>query len=155
MLHILSTAGRAGIRAVVAGLIVFAAGLAAAPTLNKLALLGVSLAVAFFAAAFRVIQAYIPQIALAAHLGHPYGDWLDAFLQGFIGTLIVTLPGILGAPNLSTAGSLVVSLILGAFAAGARAVQGLLTKGESPAPNTGIHEPPNHYSYALGPPAAK
>jgi hypothetical protein len=152
VLHVLSTAGRAGIRAVVAAIIVYAAGIAAAPSLDKLLLFGVALLVAFFAAALRVIQAYLPGLSLAKYLGHPYGDWADSFLQGFVAALIVGLPGIAGAPNLSAAGGLVVALILGAFTAGARAAQGLLTRGESPAPATGIAEPPNHYSYALGAP---
>lgn len=149
MLHVLSTAGRAGIRAVVAAVIVYAAGIAAAPSLDKLALFGVALLVAFFAAALRVIQAYLPALSLARYLGHPYGDWADAFLQAFIAALIVGLPGIAGAPNLSTAGALVVALILGALTTAARVVQGLLTVGEMPAPASGLHDPPNHYSYAL------
>jgi hypothetical protein len=152
VLHVLSTAGRAFLRALVASIITYAVGIAAAPSLNKLALFGVAALVGAFAAGLRVIQAYLPGLALAKYLGHPYGDWADSFLQGFVAALIVALPGIAGAPNLSTAGSLAVAVILGALTAGARAVQGVLTVGEHPAPAVGLAEPPNHYSYALSPP---
>ena len=142
MRELLSAAGRGFLRAFVAGLLVYGPGISQAPSLHAAYLLGVAALIAAFAAGLRAIQAYVPQVAAATHLGKPYGDWVDSFAQGFIASLIVTLPGITDAPDFSTGRALLVGAILGAVNAGIRAVQGTLTTGEHPSPGTGVNAPP-------------
>lgn len=153
MTALLSAAGRSFLRAFFAALLVFAVGILAAPNLNKMYLLGVAALLGAFAAGIRAVTAYVPKLSLVAYLGHPYGDWGDSFLHAFLASLIVTLPGVLGAPDLHTARALAVAAIVGAFNAGARALQGLFTPGERPAPATGIAPPPNSYTYTHPAPA--
>lgn len=148
MLSLLSAAARAFLRAFFAALLIFAVGLMAAPNLDRIYLLGVSALLGAAAAGFRAVQAYVPKLSLVAYLGHPYGDWGDSFVQAFVASLLVTLIGILGAPDLNTARALAVAGIIGALNAGVRALQGVLTVGESPGPAVGIAEPPLAYTYA-------
>jgi hypothetical protein len=140
MRSLLSAAGRAFVRAFLAALIVYAYGVLAAPSLSRIYLVGVSALLGSFAAGIRALQQFVPQLTLAHWLGKPYGDWADSFLQGVLGSLFVTLPGVLGAPDLNTAKALLVSAVTGAFTAGIRALQGFFTKGESPKPASGIPE---------------
>jgi len=141
--EVLSAAGRAFLRAFVASLLVYGVGVLAAPDLSHAYLVGVAALVGSFAAGLRALQAYFPKLSLAAYLGHPFGDWAESFLQGFVGSLIVTLPGIAGAPNFHTAKAFLVAAIVGAFNAGVRAVQGFATTGEHPSPGAGVNPPPN------------
>ena len=148
MLSLLSAAGRSFLRAFVASILVLAPGVLSAPNLNKAYLLGVAALCASVAAAIRAIQAYVPEVSVVHYLGHPYGDWADAFLHGFLGSLVITLPGVLGAPDLSTGRSLATAAIIGAFTAGVRALQGFFTTGEHPSPGTGLVEPSMSYTYS-------
>lgn len=148
MVSLLSAAGRSFLRAFLAAILVFAPGILSAPNLNQSYLLGVAALLAAIAAGIRAIQAYVPEITLVHYLGHPFGDWADSFLRAFVASLVVTLPGVLGAPDLSTGRSLATAAIIGAFTAGVRALQGIFTAGESPAPGLGLAEPEMPYSYA-------
>lgn len=152
MLALLSAAGRSFLRAFLAALLVLSVGVLAAPNLNQAYLLGVAALMGALAAGLRAIQAYAPKLSLAFYLGHPYGDWADSFLHAFLAAILVTVPGVLGAPDLQTARAIAVASIIGAFNAGIRALQGLATTGEHPAPSTGIAEPPASYSYSVGSP---
>lgn len=143
MSALLSAAGRAFLRAFLAAILVYATGVLAAPNLNRAYLLGVAALAAALAAGFRSIQAYLPKLSIATYLPAPYGAPADAFLHGFLGALIVSLTGWLGAPDLATARSFAVAAIVGAVTAGVRAVQALLTTGEHPSPGTGVDPPPN------------
>lgn len=151
MVPLLSAAGRAFLRAFLASILVLAPGILSAPNLNKAYLLGVAALVASVAMGIRSLQAYVPEISLVHYLGHPYGDWADSFLRAFLGSLVITLPGVLGAPNLATGRSLAVAAIIGAFTLGIRAIQGFVTVGEHPSPGVGLADPPMHYSYAHTP----
>jgi hypothetical protein len=153
MKQLLSAAGRAFLRAFIAALIVYAAGIAAAPNLNRTYLVAVAALIGAAAAGIRAIQAYLPKLTLSRYLGHPYGDWADSFLQGFAGSLVITLPGAAGAPDFNTLKATVVGAIVGAFNAGVRAVQGALTPGEAPAPAKGIQPPPAATSEPVSPTA--
>jgi hypothetical protein len=143
MIALLSAAGRSFLRAFVASLTVLGIGILWAPDLAHAYLIGVAALVASFAAGLRALTAYWPQLSLVRWLGHPFGDWADSFVQAFVGSLIVTLPGIAGAPNFATEKSFLVAAVIGAFGAAARAVQGAATPGEHPAPGTGLKPPPN------------
>lgn len=147
MLSLLSAAGRAFLRAFLAAIIVFAPGILAAPNLNQMYLLGVAAVIAAISAGVRAVQAYVPEISLVHYLGHPYGDWLDSFLRAGVSTFLVLLIGVMNAPDLATGRSLLTAAIVGAFAAGIRAVQGALTASERPSASTGLSEPEMPYSY--------
>ena len=142
MTVLLSAAGRAFIRAFFASLLVFGFGILTAPDLSHVYLAGVAALVGAFAGGLRAIQSYVPKLALATYLGHPIGDWAEAFIQAFIASLIVTLPGFAGAPNFATEKAFIVAAIVGAFNAAVRAVQGFATTGEHPSPPIGLNPPP-------------
>lgn len=137
-----SAFGRALLRAFIAALIVYGIGISAAPDLNKLVLVGVATLVGLIAGGLRALQAYLVKTSFAHWLGDPYGEWIDSFVQAFVGSLIITLTGALpGAPDLATWKALVASAITGAFGAAMRALQGAFTKGEFPAPGAGVNDP--------------
>lgn len=138
---LLSAAGRSFLRAFVASILVFAPGVLSAPNLDQMYLLGVAAVVAAVAAGIRSIQVYIPALTISKYLGAPYGVWADSALRAFLGSLVVTLPGVLNAPDLDTARSLGLAALVGAVTAAVRALQGLLTTGEHPAPASGIASP--------------
>lgn len=139
---LLSTVGRSFLRAFGGSVIVLGIGVLSAPSLRQSYLLGVAALLASIAAGIKAVQVYIPQFSLAAYLGKPYGEWVDSFLRAFLASLCITLPGLLNAPDLGTGRSLGTAAIVGAFTAGLRALQGLFTVGEHPAPATGIAAPP-------------
>jgi hypothetical protein len=151
MTALLSAAGRSFLRAFFAALLVLSVGVLAAPDLNEMYLFGVAAIVGALAAGVRALTAYAPRLSLVSYLGHPYGDWADSFLHAFVSTLLVTIIGILGAPDLHTARALAVAGIVGAFNAGVRALQGLLTTNEHPSPATGVADPPMPYTYTAPP----
>jgi hypothetical protein len=138
---LLGIAMRQFFRAFVAALVVYAVGLFAAPDLAHVYLVGVAGLVASVGAGLSAVLAYFPEFSFARWLGHPLGNYVDAFLYAFAGSLAITLPGVAGAPNLSTVHSLVVAALTGALSAGVRSIEGLLTRSESPVPALGI-EPP-------------
>jgi hypothetical protein len=106
MTALLSAAGRSFLRAFFAALLVLSVGVLAAPDLNEMYLFGVAAIVGALAAGVRALTAYAPRLSLVSYLGHPYGDWADSFLHAFVSTLLVTIIGILGAPDLHTARAL-------------------------------------------------
>lgn len=151
----LSAAGRSFLRAFGAAIIVLAPGILSAPSLHNAELLGAAALMAAVAAGIRAIQAYIPSLTVAKYLG-PLGVYVDSFIRAFVGSLVILLPGALGAPNLHTGTGLATAALIGAFAAGIRALQGALTSGESPWPQHGLAEPsyPHESVTAAAPPPA-
>ena len=151
MKQVLANAGRAFLSAFGAALIVFLPGIFAAPNLDQSYALGVSALLASFAAGLKVLQDFIPFLSWSSLVDQPYAAWLDSFTRGFLSYLIVTLPGILNAPNLSldTAAALLGAVLVGALTAGIRAVEGLTTQGERPITTAGLRGQP-----APAPPAA-
>lgn len=147
----LSAAGRSFLRAFGAALIVLAPGILAAPSLHNAELLGAAALLASVAAGIRAIQAYIPALTVAKYLG-PLGVYVDSFLRAFLGSLAILLPGALGAPDIHTGTGLATAALIGAFAAGIRALQGMLTSGESPLPQHGLAEPKYPHEHVTGTP---
>lgn len=137
----LSAVGRSFLRAFAASLIVLAPGILAAPTVRGAELLAIAGLGASIAAGIRAIQAYIPALTIAKYLG-PLGVYVDSFLRAALGSLCITLPGVFMASSLDTGKALATAAIIGAFTAGFRALQGVLTTGESPAPQHGLLDPP-------------
>lgn len=60
-----------------------------------------------------------------------------SFVRAFVGSLIVLIPGILAAPDLTAAKALAVAALIGAVTAGVKAVQEFLALGKAPAPQAG------------------
>lgn len=141
MKQLLSAYGRGCVRAIISAAVVFGLGLLAAPDLNAIFLLGVAAFVGLIAGGIRAIQAYLTKASLAVWLGEPYGEWADSFIQAFLGSLLVTLTGWLGAPSLAGWRAFATSAIVGAINVAVRALQGALTSGDYPARDTGVREP--------------
>lgn len=145
MKAVLEAAGRAFVQAFAAALIVYGAGILKAPGLHQDYLIATSAIIASFAFGLAAFLNYVntakPRFTFVRWFGHPLGDWLDAFVLAFLSTLIVTLPGVLGAPDFGTLKAIVVGAITGAIAAGVRGVVGLLTPGERPGPASGVAAP--------------
>lgn len=116
----------------------FATGILNAPNLDAARSLSIAALLASLAAALRAVQVLIPQISFKGVLEQPYAAWVDAFFRAGIGAFIVGVTGWLAAPDFSTWKSVLIGAVVGAGTAGVRALQGLLTKGESPTPNTGV-----------------
>lgn len=144
MLHLLSEAGRSFLRAFVGSLVILLPGVLAAPNLDGAVALGIAALIASIAAGLKAIQVFVPQLTFAAVLPARFAVfalWVDSFARAFISTLIVSLTGWLAMPTLDFSKSVVVALLVGALAAGVRAVQSLLTPGEPPNPQAGITTP--------------
>lgn len=142
MTKLLSAAGLSFLRAFGASLIVLGPGILAAPDLDRMRLLGWAALAASLAAGLKAVVAYVPALQLGKYLGQPVGPWIDSFIQAFLGTAIVGLTGALGAPDLATGKALATAAIVGAVMAGLRALEGLATPGNSPAPASGVKPPP-------------
>lgn len=138
MTKILERAGASFLRAWVAALIVLLSGILAAPNLTAAYDLGLAALGASIAAGCRALQVFVPQLSFTHLFGQVWGAWADAFTRAFLGTFLTLITGALQAPDLSTARTLATAALVGAVTAGVRALQGLLTKGEWPAPATGV-----------------
>jgi hypothetical protein len=136
--QLLGAAGRAFLRAWIGSFVTLLLGVLAAPDLDQAYGLGVAALIASVAAGIRAIQEFVPQLSVAAYVDSAYATWVDSFLRAFIGALVITLPGVLNAPDFGTGKALAVAAIIGAVTAAVRAVQGLLTPGDVPAPQTGV-----------------
>ncbi len=132
--ELLSSAGRAFIGAFLVSGVTLSTGVLAAPNLNEAYALGVAALFASVAAGVKVLQEFVPALRFGSYVAQPFGAYLDAFVQAGVGAFLVSLVGVLNAPDLATAKSLAVAAIVGALMAGFRALQGLLTPGESPNP---------------------
>lgn len=144
MLALLSEAGRSFLRAFGGSLLVLLPGVLAAPNLNGTIALGIAALVASLAAGLKTIQVFIPRLSfkslLPARLAL-WGNYVDSFARAFVAAFVVSVLGWLAMPDLSVSKSLVVALLVAAVTAGIRAVQGLLTKGDVPNPDTGLDVP--------------
>jgi hypothetical protein len=138
MKQLLANAGREFLRAFGASLIVVLPGVLAAPNLDASFGLGVAALFASLAAVFKAIQEFVPGLSFAGLVRQPIAAWLDAFSRAALGALIVSVIGILNAPDLSTSRAAITAAVIGALSAGLRALEGLGTVGESPAPDTGL-----------------
>lgn len=135
--NLFSSAGRAFIGAFAVSVLALSTGILAAPNLNEAYALGVAALFASVAAGVKVLQEFVPQLRFGSYIAQPYGAYLDAFVQAGLGAFLVSFVGVLSAPDLATAKSLVTGAVVGALMAGFRALQGLVTKNESPLPNSG------------------
>lgn len=142
MKKLLYAAGTSFLRAFGAALLTFGVGILSAPDTKTAVALSISALLASLAMGLRAIQVFIPQLSFSSFLPQPIAAWADSFTRAFLATLVITLTGWLDAPDLATWKAVAVAAIVGALAAGVRALQGLATQGEEPAPNTGLQEQP-------------
>ena len=142
MTSVLEHAGLSFLRAFGASALTYSFGILAAPNLDQARLLATAAVVGSLAAGIRALQTFIPALSLARYLNPPIGEYADSFGRAFLAALVASLGGINAVPDLGTGKALVTAAIVGALAAGIKALQGSLTKGEPPAPAHGYEAPP-------------
>lgn len=142
MTDLLQKAGTSFIRAFGVSFLFFATGILSAPNGQAAWALSVAALAASIAAGLRAVQVFVPSLTFASFVSQPLAAWLDSFFRAAIAAFLVTITGWLAAPDLSTWKSVVLAASIGAVTAGVRALQGLLTKGEKPAPDQGVTPPP-------------
>lgn len=137
MTVVLERAGASFLRAFGAGIITYGIGVWAAPNLNAGVALGAAAVASALAAGIRAFQVFVPQFSFKSVIPAQYvaaAAWVDSFARSFIGYGLTAATGWLLAPDLANWKAIAVGAVTGAFAAGFRALQGLLTGGEQPAP---------------------
>lgn len=141
MTKLLYAAATAFLRAFAITFLMAATGIAAAPNVGAAQALSIAALIASIAAGLRAIQVFIPALSFAAFIRQPIAAWVDAFVRSFLAALVTAVLGLLAMPELPHDRSVYFAVITGALVAGLRALQGLLTPQESPAPGTGIEDP--------------
>jgi len=138
MTKLLERAGASFLRAFAVVLLFAATGIINAPDQQTAVALSFAALAAALAAGLRAVQVFVPQISFASFLKQPYAAWLDSFTRAFVGVFITVWLGWLAAPDWSAWRAVLLAAVIGAVTAGVRALQGFLTKGEDPAPQTGL-----------------
>jgi hypothetical protein len=134
---LLAAVARRLLGAFVVALIFYIPGILAAPNVEAAVALSISALLASLAALLKLVQELVPAFSWSAlGVSQPLAAWLDAFTQVAIPTFIVAITGWLLQPDFSTWRSVALAALLGAGMAGFRALEGLFTKGEQPAPGT-------------------
>lgn len=141
MTDLLQKAGTSFLRAFGVSFLFFATGILSAPDGQAAWALSVAALAGSIAAGLRALQVFVPAISFAGIVDQPIAAWLDSFSRVAIASFLVTITGWLAAPDLSTWKSVLLAATIGAVTAGVRALQGLLTKGEDPAPAKGLKVP--------------
>jgi hypothetical protein len=135
---LLYAAATAFLRAFGITFLMAATGIAAAPNFAAAQALSIAALIASIAGGLRAIQVFIPQLSFAAFVPQPYAAYVDSFVRSFLATFAVSIQGLLAMPELPTDRSLYFAALTGALVAGLRALQGLVTPGEAPAPDKGV-----------------
>lgn len=141
MKKLLQEAGREFLKAFGASLVILMPGVLAATNLDQAYALGVSALVASVAAGVKAVQVFVPSLTFVSLFPDNLvvvAAWVDAFVRAFVGTFLVTFLSFLNSPDYSAWKAVLVGALVGAAAAGFRALEGLLTKGEFPAPDAGV-----------------
>lgn len=135
-------------------LVIVLPGVWASPNLNGAVGVGVAALAACIGGGLRAVKELVPQFTWASIIKRqPFAAWADAFTQGFLGAFLTSLIGISAMPDLSAWHSLIVGALVGALAAGMRAVTGIATPGEWPRLGKGLIVPPPVVVPTVGPPA--
>jgi len=138
MRHLLSEAGRSFLRAFAGSLLILLPGVLAAPDMNQVLGLATAAIISSVVAGLKAIQVFVPQLSFSAYLPGLKGALLDSFARAFLGSFVVLLQGVLASPDFDTGKAALIAALIAAVTAGIRAVQGLFTSGEEPAPNSGF-----------------
>lgn len=141
MLTALSAIARMLLRVFVATVAVYALGVLAAPDLDTARTVAIAGIVAGFAAVLRAVSVYVPLLTVAHYVRGLPGKLADAFIHAFLAALLANWADLITVPHFHGWRDLYVAAIVGAFGVAVRAVQGLLTPGEAPAPTFGLPEP--------------
>ena len=141
MTKLLYAAATAFLRAFAITFLMAATGIAAAPNVGAAQALSIAALIASIAAGLRAIQVFIPQLSFASFIPQPVAAWVDSFVRAFLAALVVAVMGLLAMPELPHSSSVWFAAITAALTAGLRAIQGLATPGESPAPSSGVENP--------------
>jgi hypothetical protein len=138
---LLYAAATAFLRAFAITFLMAATGIAAAPNVGAATALSIAALIASVAGGLRAIQVFIPLLSFGSFVRQPIAAFADAFVRAFLATLVVSVQGLLAMPELPTDRSIWFAAVTGALVAGLRALQGLVTPAESPAPGTGVNDP--------------
>ena len=147
MTTLLEKAGASFLRAFGASMIVLLPGIWLAPNLKVGLALAIAAVISSLSAALKVLQTFFPSLSFASLVGQPYGAWLDSFIRAFLATFVTAVTTLLDQINVAnpidfnTLKAAGLAALVGAIAAGFRAVQGVTTKGEVPAPDKGLAPP--------------
>jgi len=125
-------------RVFLSSFIVFVSGILSAPNVDTAVALSISALTASLAAGIRALQVFVPQISFKSLVAQPLAAWLDAFVLGFLTAFITAITGWLLENDFSTWKSALIGIVVGALSTGVRAVQGLATPGDWPAPAKGL-----------------
>ena len=100
----------------------------------------IAAAFASLAAALKALQEFVPWLSVGARLGlsQPFAAYVDAFVQAGVGAFLVSISGYFEVADFSAWHAALIAIGVGVLAAAWRAVEGLLTKGESPKPAAGL-----------------
>ncbi len=138
MTVLLERAGASFLRAFIVVLLFAATGILNAPDQATAVAMSWAALAAAIAAGIRAFQVFVPKFSWEALLPQPWAAWADAFTRAFVGVFLSTWAQWLTAPNLSTWHAVALAAVIGAATAGARAIQGLFTNGETPAEPKGL-----------------
>jgi hypothetical protein len=136
--QLLSAAGRAFLIAFGASALALSTAVLGAPNVDAAASLGVAALFASLAAGVKAVQVFVPLLSWSSLLRQPFAAWADAFTQGFVGALVVSLTNWLDAGSVSDWRAAATAAVVGALMAGLRALQGAVTAGEAPFANRGF-----------------
>lgn len=126
--------GTAFLRSFGVTFLAFSVGILGATNLSSAVALSIAGLTASLVAGIRAAQVFIPSLSFAALLPQPYAAWADSFARQFLSVGATALAGWLAAPDWGTWHAALLGILTGAAAAGLRALQGIVTPGESPAP---------------------
>jgi hypothetical protein len=124
-------------RAFLVAFLLAATGILTAPNLSAAIAMSVAALVGALSMGLRAIQVFIPKLSFATILPQPFAAWADSFTRAFLASFITLLTGWLAAPDWSNSKAAITGIVVGALTMGVRALQGLFTSGDSPAPNAG------------------
>lgn len=141
MTTLLERAGASFLRAFGVTFLFLVVGILNAPDKNAAVALSIAALAAAIAAGIRAVQVFIPALSWSSLLPQPWAAWVDAFTRAFVGVFLSFWAGWFAAPEWATWKSALLAAVIGAATAGARALQGLTTPGESPASESGLNPP--------------
>ncbi len=142
MTALLERAGASFLRAFGVAFLLLAPGILNAPDQTAAVALSVAALAASIAAGLRTVQEFVPFLTWAALVKQKMiAAWFDSFTRAFVGVFLTFWAGWFAAPEWSTWKSALLAALVGAGTAGLRALQGLLTQGENPAPGSGLTTP--------------
>jgi len=131
-------AGASFLRAFAVAFVFYASGIINAPDTSAAVALSIAALGASIAAGLKAVQVFVPAFSWGSLVSPTIATYADSFTRAFAGTFIVAVSSWLVAIDVSTWKAALLAAAVGAGTAGLRALQGLATAGESPAPAKGF-----------------